>query len=194
MIAYRRQVLQVTRYLLLFLLSTLEIGCLSLNGSSSQGDLSNVSVPTSEPKPEFVRRVSPAESVRIPLNVYQSEVPNNIGFSDSLGAYNSNICVEIGLVGLLQSGDRFTEIEVVVDRMDMFVDGQRLMEIHSMFGASEYVYEWADGYTKAWSSPLTFCWRDPLDAGLHEVRFQFRQTSGDIQSYTWYFLLTEEQE
>jgi hypothetical protein len=48
-----------------------------------------------------------------------------------------------------------------------------------------------DGTITPWSPPHTPCWHAPVGLGRHEATFQFRQTSGDIQSYTWYFEIVE---
>ena len=141
-------------------------------------------------------RVSPSESTSIPLNVYQSEVENAIGFTDSLGVYNANICIGVWPGELAQSGDNFADDNIFLKKISMFVNGQQLIEIHSLVFFNDYVYESEsdDGQTKWPVEPPTICWRAPLDVGLHEAEFQFRQTTGDIQSYTWYFLLTDEEE
>jgi hypothetical protein len=173
------------RFILLTLWLISAIGC----KSSSDTNWSEVTIPTSEPRPEIIMRVSPAESASIPLNVYQAEVENAIGFTDSLGGYNANICVQLASGKLARQGESFTDKDSLLERNSMFVDDQQL-EVHSVvfIGFSD---ESDDGQKKfGFVEPPIICWRALLDVGLHEAEFQFRRTSGDIQSYSWFFLLT----
>ncbi|MBK9053077.1 MAG: hypothetical protein IPL78_19855 [Chloroflexi bacterium] len=175
------------RFILLTVWLISAIGCKSSNDVNWR----EVTIPASEPRPEIIMRVSPAESASIPLNVYQAEVENAIGFTDSLGVYNANVCVMLADGRLARQGESFTDKDSLLERNSMFVDDQQL-EVHSVvfIGFSD---ESDDGQKKfSFVEPPIICWRAPLDVGLHEAEFQFRQTSGDIQSYSWFFLLTTE--
>lgn len=177
------------RFILLSLWLISAIGC----KSSSDINWSEVTIPTSEPRPEIIMRVSPAESASIPLHVYQSEVDDAIGFTDALEAYNANVCVMLADGKLARQGENFADEDSLLERNSMFVDDQ-LLEVHSVAFIG-YPDESDDGQKKFdFVEPPTICWRAPLDVGLHEAEFQFRQASGDIQSYTWYFLLIDEGE
>jgi len=175
------------RFILLALWLILAIGC----KSSSDINWSEVTIPTSEPRPEIIMRVSPAESASIPLNTYQAELKNSIGVTDSWGVYNANICVQLESGKLARQGEDFADLDAFLERNSMLVDGQQI-EVHSHVFLG-YADESGEDWTKFdFVEPPTICWRAPLDVGLHEAEFQFKQTSGDIQSHTWFFLLTTE--
>jgi hypothetical protein len=44
-----------------------------------------------------------------------------------------------------------------------------------------------DGIQTIWVEEDDWCWNTPLHPGPHRVTFKFRQTSGDIQEYTWFY-------
>ncbi len=184
----QHRTLTMVWYILLTLWLMPVIGC----NSSSNNNLNDIVVPTPEPRPEFIMRVSPSESTSIPLNVYQSEVENAIGFTESLGAHNANVCVQLSSFELARQGENFADRKSFLKRNSMYVDGQKV-EVHSQVLIG-YTEESGEGGTKFdFVEHPIICWRAPLNVGLHEAEFQFRQTSGDMQNYTWYFLLTDEE-
>jgi len=101
--------------------------------------------------------------------------------------YGSKICAELNVYDLVQKGDDFTDAEQVLNRIEVEVDGaprsgDGLIEVYSLMAWEE------NGKTVAqWSGPFSFCWKAPLEIGTHQVSFQFRQTTGDVQEYLWQF-------
>lgn len=189
--ANRHQALTAIQYILVMLLLASVVGSCS-RSQSSHNNWSDITIPTSASRPESIMRVSPSESETLPLETYLSEVENAVGFTDSLGAYNANVCVQLSSVELARQGENFADLESFLDRNSMYVDGQKV-EVHSQVFIG-YTDESGEGGTKFdFVEHPIICWRAPLNVGLHEAEFQFRQTSGDMQNYTWYFLLTDEE-
>lgn len=159
---------------------------------------------TAEPRPDFIEGISPAEYRVIPLSVY-TYFPENVAFmivnsydtgqpvsDNTVLSYGSSICLQPDMEQLAQEGDMLISAKWGEDpgtRMTLLVNGQPV----------EY-----DGYrgwtvlglppTREPSGPRTeyiagadYCWIAPVGVGPHEVIFEFRQTSGDVKRYRWFF-------
>lgn len=193
MLTNRPQTQITMRSILLLLLLLLPLtGCFSRRQSSSNNNGNEVMIPTPAPRPSFITRVIPSESESIPLNIYLAEVENALGVTDSLGVYNANVCVQLASSKLAFQGETFADLDAFLARNSLLVNGQQV-EVHSRVFIG-YSDESDDARTKFdFVEPPTICWHAPLDVGLHEAKYQFVSISGEIQSYTWYFLLTDEE-
>lgn len=150
------------------------------------------SLPTAQPHPDFIRCVSPEESSVIPMSVYRAEHAQVIGIRKPEDGYASTVCVNFSLASLVQSGDDFTD-DVVLERVNLEVDGVTRPPAGELYNAGLL---WSKGPPNnsdaQWGGPYTLCWQVPVDVGIHQAHFQFRQTSGDIQEYVWYFAVIED--
>lgn len=163
-----------------------------------------VSIPAPQPRPDFVRYVSPLESAAVPLSLFESPGDPNIsidspsdgrpaGFPISGQGYNSKVCIEINLTPLVQSTDDLTAFDKIESRITFIVDEYELDDpnlIYFRTDLEEDIIVADDGVTQ-WIGPFTSCWTAELLAGVHQATIQFEQTSGDIQSYSWHFIIVD---
>jgi hypothetical protein len=170
-------------------------------GSASTDAVTSMPIPTTQPRPRFLIDVSPAESTSIPLSLFEQPdgwQGTRVSFPDPAYGYDSLICVMVD-VGppLWQPGDDFTEHDdlAVFERMALLVDEQILSEMAVKFAFIGLLERNSqaepDKEKEDWIGPYTACWKAELDIGLHKATFQFRQTSGHVQEYSWHFALTE---
>jgi hypothetical protein len=153
---------------------------------------------TSQPRPPYILSETPAAAAVIQWNEYAS-APNP-----------SMICVEFSPATVVEPGDHFIESEIT-ERTTLFVNGEQFDKYprpikHTVIVEGEVVV--LDDYHKletfnqvvdrdgqviaSWyGDGLAICWLAELLPGTHQAEFQFRQTSGTIQSYHWFFTLTE---
>ena len=161
-----------------------------------------VSIPAPQPRPDFVRQVSPLESETIPLSLFQAPseerfIPTEnlpAGFPDPEKGYNSQICVEINLSPpLAQPRDSLTDYNKIMAHITFLIDEQELDEPKGGYfktDLEEDITVSNDGLTQ-WISPYTLCWTAQLLVGAHQATIQFEQTSGAIQSYSWHFIIVD---
>jgi hypothetical protein len=154
-----------------------------------------VALPTSQPRPGFIHNVSPLESSEISLSLY--EVDRRDGYATQSGiyiagalrvaeiGYNKTVCVELGVESLVQSGDDLTTPDSVLERIQLSVDNVRLSQVVDQDSLLELI----STESATWSGPYTFCWLAELGLGDHHAVFQFRQASGVIHEYDWYFAI-----
>lgn len=154
-------------------------------------------LPTPMPRPEFIREISPEESAIIPITTYNSQTDikeNPIGFPVQEQGYNSQVCLQIDLrPPVAQPGDNLIGGQDFESRFNLQANGEKrnlVYGINFTTGLEDIIETSSDGLTQ-WISPWTFCWEAHPEVGIHEVIFQFQQTSGDILSYTWYFATTD---
>jgi len=149
-------------------------------------------LPTAQPRPDFISKVGPEESSILSLETYETEYVHAIGMRNLETGYASTVCVEPDLGYLVQKGDDFADMESVLGCIELRVDGEerevadgldRLLDIEVLQDGEVYA---------RFGGPYVFCWHAPVGVGVHLVSFQFRQTSGDIKEYTWYFAVTED--
>ena len=154
--------------------------------------LGTMSIATMEPRPEFVRGISPPEYSTVSYDNYHYQIPNAVGPSMSLPeGFYSAICVDLFLQPLIQKGDKLDTISKVSERMDLFVNDRKVTIMDRAYRLLAAFSE-NDGWENTtWVESDAYCWESPLPSGIHEVTLQFQQTSGDIQAYTWYFEIVE---
>jgi hypothetical protein len=190
-------------YLLILLLSL--VSCAPNEASSI--DINVVPLPLSELRPDFIKGVSPEEAVTIPLSLYEGDETERY-FEESgiyyIGAlrnieigYRSTICVMLDVGSLAQSGDKLTESPLVLERIEMKVNGVILSEVvdqdYIPTLESRGISQSGEQLEQVlYSGPLTFCWLANLNSGVHRASFQFQQTSGDVQEYTWHFTIVDD--
>jgi hypothetical protein len=155
-------------------------------------------LPPLQPHPDYIVSTKPAAATVIEWNEYASD-PNA-----------SMICVELSLATLVEPGDHFIQNEIA-ERTTLFVNDKQsdeypkprehtiviegeevvLDDYHELYTFSQVVDR--DGQVIAsWEGEgLLNCWLAELLPGTHEAEFQFRQTSGTVQSYRWFFTLME---
>ena len=151
-----------------------------------------VLLPTAPPRPDFISEVGPVESSVLSLEVCEAEYSQVEGMHDSETGYASSVCVDPDLDYLVQKGDDFADAESVLERIELRVDGEE-REVADWLDMLLDIEMLQDGEVYArFGGPYVFCWHAPAGAGTHMVSFQFRQTSGDIKEYTWYFAVTED--
>lgn len=156
-----------------------------------------VSLMTPRARPAYILDVSPTESLMIPLSLYEADRKEQhveetgtyiVGVRRAEIGYNSSICVELDLTNLVAPGDDFRETSLITERITVIVNGLALMEIIDR----SYLPVFYMRGTARWGGPYTYCWSAPLDVGIHEVLFQFRQTTGHVRSYRWNFTITKD--
>ncbi|MEM7117216.1 MAG: hypothetical protein AAF614_32585 [Chloroflexota bacterium] len=155
-------------------------------------------LPTIEPRPDFVRKVSPPESMAIPYDTYHYKHPDftTYGLVDIETAreldYKSEICLDIDLGELVQPGDNLAMDDATSERFQLIVNrGEILAEASNGLGGAVLVTDSTDPKS-TWEHYTIFCWFVPLELGTHELTLKFQQTSGDIQKYSWQLALTND--
>lgn len=161
-------------------------------------------LPTPQPRPSFIRDISPPESSIVSLDLYRANLDEGtayegVRFEDC--GYNTSICVVVDMGALLQKGDRLAEWRDILDRISVSVDDNHLTETtyvnwldYAVYtkdidgGAGYIVTHTTNALGAAWT---VFCWYADVDVGNHEVVFEFRQTSGEIQEHRWHFAITD---
>jgi hypothetical protein len=174
-------------FLLLFLLSCSP-------GITSE---SNAPIPTARPRPDFVLETAPSESQVLPVSLYEAQrsFPGLLADQwDDIDGYDSSVCLKVETGSLAQEGDDFRDdsdstmknrVTMIIDDMEAqatYVAGILLQRINVVDGDGQPV--------KMGVEPRLICSIVVLEPGVHEVLFQFRQTSGDILEYRWHFELT----
>ncbi len=144
-------------------------------------------LPTAQPRPSFIKGVTPLESSTVPYQTFIA--PSRDKTCTGTGVwYDSEISVKVD-VGppLWEPGDDLTAINDVRKRVVLYVDGKRQPKAVKIF---KFV-SWLEDDERKWEGPYTFYWKVELDVGIHMFTFEFHQTSGNIQRYTWYLEITE---
>lgn len=143
-------------------------------------------------RPAYVEDTTPDEYSIVPLTLYQYEPECYTiwGGGNVQEGFHSTICIAIDIEPLAQPGDNLVSPEVQT-RMTLLVDGNPMewgdYVVHALL--SERIEP--DGTRTTFAPPHAPCWLVPVGVGRHEATFQFRQTSGDVQVYTWYFEIVE---
>lgn len=163
---------------------------------SSMATVAWIETPTYEERPEFIAAVSPPESVIIPFELYHhfSEASIGHGIVDIEDGFHSSICVRPSLRFLVQPGDILLDEHLIWERMDLLVNGAPMEAYNKVFQRGLPMGSTSDGPARsdtAWIEGDTYCWKAPLEKGRWQATFQFRQTSGDVKTYTWNFEIRE---
>jgi hypothetical protein len=155
-------------------------------------------LPTLQPRPPYILSEAPAAAAVVGWNDY-ANAPNP-----------SMICVELTLATVVEPGDHLMRHEIV-ERTTLFVNGEQAnkypepRKYTTVVNGEVVVLDSillvetvgqivdSDGQVIAsWEGEEDdYCWLAELLPGTHQAEFQFRQTSGTIHSYRWYFTLTE---
>ena len=192
--------------LFVFAISTLMVSCTSerVTLMATQGEstliptLAKMSLPTLLPRPNYIQVVGPEEYTVVPIALYNYFPVGVVGHGiDSSGSleqgFQSSICVRPLLEPLVQKGDDFDEQEIW-DRMELLADGEVMNAYLQVFSRGLPAIPKPEsplGSDTRWIEGGDYCWYAPLGIGHHEVIFRFRQTSGDVQEYIWYFEIGE---
>jgi hypothetical protein len=183
-----------------FIFSSLLMSCTPQTGLPAPTPTESLPIVTATPgkmdmspvmaRPDYVSYVSPEEYTIVPIGPY-NQGADALGHGDLFWGYQSNICITLDLGPLVQTGDVLIEDREIASRIELLVD-ERAQTWRPEESLNQAVAgSKLDDETTSWSGPLIYCWDAPLDPGRHEVTFKFRQTSGDIQEYTWHFEIVE---
>lgn len=156
--------------------------------------LAKMNIVPLRPRPDYISEVSPEEYTVVPINIFQyrPEQITIVGMGSIEGGFRSTICVDLNLEPLVQKGDTLTDYEGFSDRLFLSVNGEHMqLSDESLFRGVINGKTENDGTQTSWGTGNYLCWITPLDSGRHEVTFQFRQTSGEIQEYSWLFEISE---
>lgn len=146
-----------------------------------------------QPRPDYIQGVSPLEYSIVPVEVFEYKNPNyeQLGLKDVESGFQKTICVDFFLdPPLVEPGDQLLDSDVISKRMTLFVNGEAVnltgggMRMGTERISPTIEARWVSGHQ-------TECWEALLSSGRHEVKFQFRQTSGNIAEYIWYFQISE---
>lgn len=199
-------------YKFLIIIQLMMLGLFSCTTNSTEvsekpSDAVNHTPPISviqQTRPAFVEETSPKEFDSIPLSLFNADLTetyleetgvyilSHLGHPDI--GYKSSVCLEVESGGLAQPGDDFFEFETFIERTTLSVNDKPLPEIsggHINLTLTDVEDKNGETIVRG-VGPAVICGKVILDVGLHNVRFEFEQASGDIQSYTWQFELTEE--
>ncbi len=157
---------------------------------------SNVPIPTARPRLNFVEDTAPSESQILSKSVYegwQDEPRGQLEDWEDLEGYRSDVCLKVRTGLLAQNGDDFSDDSTFEKRVKLFVDDLESEHLRAFSTSIELINVGdKDGNVLIRGvMPRAICGRYDLKPGVHEVLFQFRQTSGDILEYRWQFELTK---
>jgi len=149
-----------------------------------------------EPRPDFVLETAPSETQILPISLFEAKASEPGGLLadqwEDLDGYDSSVCLKTGTGLLAQIGDDFRDNSTMIPRVTMMVDDveTNVIGVNGILLQSINVGD-ADGNILMWgAAPKLICGYFLLESGVHEVLFQFRQTSGDVLEYRWQFGLT----
>jgi hypothetical protein len=149
--------------------------------------------PAVQSRPEFVIGVSPEEGSAIPVKIYEhvgAEQP--VGLHSRESGYATTVCVDFSLSPLVQRGDNLVDTISIQERVELVIDGWTAGDVTSgIVWGPEGEAGPRDNPDTFWSERQTYCWHAPLDVGIHQARFRFHQTSGELREYAWHFTITD---
>jgi len=193
------------------------VGCSTLHPPLPATEILVSSMPSPDPLPLWLREVRPFPSSYITQYEYRTflmreflqEGPPPPPVEET--GFRSSVCVDLDVETLVEPGDFLFGDEDVFARTQLFIDGKELIERTE----TEYLaiiepgpqckcfYDCEEGWSRLdWDSPPknVGCWFWPgfwncyhidLEIGEHKVEFIFEKTSGDTETYTWFFTITE---
>ncbi len=113
---------------------------------------------------------------------------NPLALNQENVGYGSRICIRLDLMTLGKPNDDFTP-EIIQQRIRMTVNGNPIDRIvYYDYEAIQNIAYFEEG-TFVYPGLTDICWRVNLGAGTHTAQFEFKQTGGKTQSYTWFFTL-----
>lgn len=159
-------------------------------------------LPIIQERPNFVLDVAPREGLILTTSMFEA-IPYRKGEIaidemlltefENISAYKSLVCLKVD--NIAEIGDDFTEPSEIVSRVAMYIDDLEIENIYAgslSFEAIRVVDVNNGQVLMQGVGPKSICGKaHPLSAGVHEVLFQFRQTSGNILEYRWLFGLEE---
>jgi hypothetical protein len=125
----------------------------------------------------------PADTQQLPTYLLSTDPPAG-GSTPRRLLDESQVCVRFDTAGLLEQGEQLTDAQVI-ERISLLVNGEQAEGLNS-FTAS-YVLDDAGNVKATGNGLYNACWHVELRTKAHQAEFQFRQTSGTIQSYHWQF-------
>lgn len=172
-------------------------GCVSNTATNMPTPLTII-----QERPNFVLDVAPREGLILTTNMFEA-IPDRkdeividerlLTEFENISAYRSLVCLNVD--NIAEVGDDFSESSEIVSRVTMYIDNQKIENIHAdglNFTAIQVVDANSGQVLMQGIGPKSICGKaHPLGAGVHEVLFQFRQTSGNILEYRWLFGLEE---
>ncbi len=180
-----------------------------------------VPLPSPEPLPACLREVRPSPSSIISSEQYKTVVSSGKIFEGPPPpavvetGLRSSICFDLDVETLVEPGDLLFWDSDVLARIELRIDDRILVDRSK----TEYLavleppprckcFYSCDGFWDKWNSVkysynppenvgcwfwpgYWYCYSTELGIGEHTATFSFRQTSGNIVSYTWNFIITE---
>ena len=154
---------------------------------------------TPEPLPEFILDAQPAPVSKISLQWYKADMMSEIGIDNYEGSrpvrrvgHQSNICLLLDVVPLIQSGDQLITYADVIERSFLFIDNVlAIPELDKYWAHPEIIYVFPKlGADTMAGAPFWLCWPSELQVGVHQIQFVFLQTDGVEKTYSWLFEIT----
>lgn len=150
-----------------------------------------------QPRPNFIQAVSPEEYTIVPVDLYNYS-PSDIkvvksATGDPKDGYQSTICLRLSGEPLAQEGDDLTKDGEMGKRMGLYVNDVQMKITNSVQAGVPVITMPKDPneIQTSWIEGDDYCWKAPLRPGEHKVVFTFRQTSGNLLEYIWYFEISE---
>jgi hypothetical protein len=184
-----------------FTLSWILLASLLLSISCTLGQTESTIVPALirmelmpvQPRPSFIDDISPPEYAVVPQNIYDRRLENTQ--VNAMGTiedgFRASICIDLNLEPLVQQGDDFSRSDIGSERVALFANGLPMELSTERLSKSVLIMDDTEKPIEEWTlypaGVEMICWKAPLNVGIHEALFTFKQTSGDIQEYTWYF-------
>lgn len=165
--------------------------------SENESSLENPPPAPTEAKhtlPDYVLATNPQPGSSLSLSQYnQDELLDDFNWS-GLEKFRraSHICFNLNLRELALRGDQPVEANVLFERQVLQVDGE-LAEIsydEILLIGGEQTFD--DGQKSWLPPPIMACWKAELEAGIHTVSYQYEQTSGQIQEFSFQFTIENE--
>ncbi len=153
-----------------------------------------------EPMPDYILEVQPSPASHVSLEWYEVNLVDEVitGYEGSRPVeeigYRANICVYLDVGPVIQSGDQIINYEDAVSRTILYVDDTLLIpEADDHWFHVELLREYPGiGPNTLSGAPFWLCWPTELNVGVHKATFQFNQTNGTIQEFTWSFEITKQ--
>jgi hypothetical protein len=146
-------------------------------------------LPTLQSPPSYILNTKPAAASTLSWDEYTS------------GEDASAICVEFdegALIFKFREGgfiapDENFAYEDLASHVSLVVNGRKILYLSELFQVTTLtqVMDEDGNVLASYGGPATACWHVELDPGTHEAEFQFWHTSSVVESYRWYFALTE---
>lgn len=155
-------------------------------------------LPTLSPIPDWLMAVHPAPGSCIALEWFRANLmPDNYMYEGSRPVdrfgYQSNICLLLDVGPLLQSEDKLLTYSDVIRRSSLNLEGKILVpHLDQYWAHPDMLYEYPQlGSGTVAGAPFWLCWPASITSGIYKTTYQFQQTDGNIQEFSWLFEITE---